>query len=48
MIDELEKCDEKSYQVFLDIQKEASDKLIYSYKICENTDGTRRVVIDRY
>jgi len=48
VIDELEKCDEKSYQVFLDNQKEASDKLIYSYKICENTDGTRRVVIDRY
>ena len=48
VIDELEKCDEKSYQVFLDNQKEAADKLIYSYKICENTDCTRRVVINRY
>ena len=48
VIDEMQRCDEKSYQVFLDNQKEASDKLIYSYKICENAEGSRRVVIDRY
>lgn len=48
VIDEMQRCDEKSYQVFLDNQKEASDKLIYSYKICENADSSRRVVIDRY
>lgn len=48
VIDEMQRCDEKSYQVFLDNQKEASDKLIYSYKICENANGSRRVVIDRY
>ncbi len=48
VINEMQRCDEKSYQVFLDNQKEASDKLIYSYKICENADGSRRVVIDRY
>lgn len=48
VIDELEKYDEKSYQVFLDNQKEASDKLIYSFQICKNEDSVRRVIIDRY
>lgn len=37
VIDELEKCDEKSYQVFLDIQKEVSDKLIYEMRMRNTT-----------
>ena len=47
VIETMKRCDEQSYQVFLKVQEEARDQRIFNYMICENEDGTSRIVLDR-